>query len=113
MTGVVLDPEFERALDEAHAYIRRDARPTSRAAARAALPNTGTKRRKVFDFIRLQGDHGATDAEIIAGLGMAHQSVGPRRLELLEAGLIAPADKQRATPTGVMAMVWVVPEDVE
>lgn len=102
-----LDPDFERALDEAHSYVRHNARSTSVDAADAALPKSGTQRRKVYDFIAEQGERGATDAEIIAGLDMAHQSVGPRRLELLEAGLIRDSIQRRLTPTGQPAIVWV------
>jgi hypothetical protein len=65
-----------------HAYVRADARPTSAAAAVEALPRSGTQRAKVLEAIREAGLDGLTDQEIAVALGLAENSVRPRRKEL-------------------------------
>jgi hypothetical protein len=65
-----------------HAYVRADARTTSAAAAGEALPKSGTQRAKVLEAIGEAGLDGLTDQEIAVALGLAENSVRPRRREL-------------------------------
>lgn len=104
--GRVVEASKAQVSEEPHTYVRHNARGTSAAAAAAALPKSGTRRRQVYDFIWDQGIHGATDDEIILGLGIGHQSVGPRRLELVEQGHIEDSGERRLTIGGNPAIVW-------
>lgn len=77
------------------------------AEARASLtPETmNGQQRKVFDYIRDQGERGATDEECQRGLAMNPSSQRPRRGELADAGLIVVAGK-RMTSANKRATVW-------
>lgn len=68
---------------------------TSRAAARGITPRTGTQRRRVLDHIARCGTEGATDAELQEALGLNGNSERPRRIELVEAGLIVDSGRRR------------------
>jgi len=77
------------------------------AEAKASLtPETmNGQHRKVLDYIRDQGDNGATDEECQRGLGMNPNSQRPRRGELADVGLIVVAGK-RMTSANKRATVW-------
>ena len=81
---------------------------TSRAAAEAIEPKRGTKRRIVLDYIREMGDEGATDEEMQRRLFMSGNTQRPRRVELLDAGFIKDSGARRKTPSGELAVVWVM-----
>ena len=68
---------------------------TSREAAESIEPHLNALQRKVLEFIRERGAHGATDKEIQAGLGMKGSTQRPRRIELRDAGLIQPTGMRR------------------
>ena len=80
---------------------------TSKAAATHVAPRAGSMRARILEFIVARGAHGATMEEIEIGLGMKHQTVGPRKRELETAGLIRNAGVERVTTSGCMASVWV------
>jgi len=101
---------LDDALVEPHAYIRRDAKPTSRDAGLQAMPRSATRRYCVLEAIAIAGERGRTDDELIVQLGVPHQSVGPRRLELVEGGWIEDSGQRRRTRTGADAIVWVLTE---
>ena len=82
-------------------------RETSRAAAQAILPKTGTLRRKVYDFIAWNRGFGATDGEIQATLNMAGSTERPRRKELEDAGWVRDSGRTRKTGSGHDAIVWL------
>ena len=84
-------------------YQRRSA--TSRAAAKAIEPRTGTDRARVLAYLRGCGDAGATDEEIQTRLPMAANTERPRRVELK--GLIKDSGRTRVTASGQQAVVWV------
>ncbi|NBX73988.1 MAG: hypothetical protein EBQ89_06780 [Alphaproteobacteria bacterium] len=63
--------------------------------------------RRVYDFIRDQGENGATDEECQRGLEMNPSSQRPRRGELADAGLIV-ASGIRLTSSRRKATVWRV-----
>lgn len=102
---------MDQALDAEHAYVRRDAKATSVLAALVTLPRSRTRRYAVLEAIAAAGEHGRTDDELIGELGIPHQSVGPRRLELVEGGWIEDSERRRPTRTGADAIVWVLTDD--
>jgi hypothetical protein len=79
---------------------------TSLDAAKAIEPGAGTDRLKVLMYLRDQGQRGATDEQIQDALGLAGSSERPRRVELLEAGLIWQSIETRATRSGRQATIW-------
>lgn len=99
--GVLDDP------DRNAVKVRRDARSTSTSAASKAFPRSGTQRRRVLACIA-ESVTGRTDDEIITNTRLPHQSVGPRRLELLEGGWIEDSQARRITRAGSRAIVWTV-----
>lgn len=84
---------------------------TSKAAAGAIMPNQGTLRWQVLEYIRECGARGATDEEIQDGMRMNPSTQRPRRVELHGQGLIAQAEKTRPTRSGRQAAVWVVRDE--
>jgi hypothetical protein len=87
-----------------------EATETQIEAARAVEPRTGTQRHKVLSFLRLRCERGATDQQISDELALGLNSVRPRRLELVEAGLVIDSGRRRETSTGCLAQVWVALE---
>ena len=83
---------------------------TSDAAARRIEGHAPKDRRKIHDFIRDRGPHGATDDEGESALGIKPQSYTPRRGELVALGLVVDSGKRRKTESGRAAAVWVTPE---
>jgi len=71
---------------------------------------TGAQRRQVYEYLVSSG--GATDEEIGSELGMAGNTVRPRRGELVEQGLVKASSQRRETAAGNDAIVWVVVERV-
>lgn len=100
---------LDEALAAEHVYVARKAKATSREAALRALPGTATRRYQVLATIA-GSPTGMTDDEIITSQRMPHQSVGPRRLELVEGGWIEDSGQRRKTRTGADAIVWVLSE---
>lgn len=94
-------------IDTPHAFLRREPHDTEVAAARFVLPRSGTQRRLVYDHIVQAGEHGATDEEIQQALGLHHNSQTPRRLELVQAGLIEDSGRRRTGHSTVPSIVWV------
>jgi hypothetical protein len=84
--------------------------PTSKAAAEAVEPRAKTLRANVLAFIRARGSHGATDAEIQSALFMDGSTERPRRVELLEPGLIRQRGT-RPTASGRQAAVWIATQE--
>lgn len=80
---------------------------TSRAAAIANYPRSGSQRGRVLALLEAKGDFGATRQEIARELKMSDDSVRPRVVELVEGGWIAATDRTRATPMGEQAEVLV------
>lgn len=75
-----------------------EARPTAEKAA--------AQRVRVLEFIREHG--GATDDELIVGLGLAPMSIHPRRWALLHQDAIEDSGERRPTRTGKAAIVWKI-----
>ena len=86
--------------------VRRDHPDTSHIAA-ATIPRTGTLRRAVYDAIHRTGDEGMTDSELQRALDMDGNTERPRRVELIDAGLIKDSGRRRYEG-GRPMIVWVV-----
>jgi hypothetical protein len=69
------------------------------------MPAVGTLRRQLLDWLRLQPD-GATDEEMQTGVPMKPSTQRPRRVELLEGGLILDSGAKRKCESGREAVVW-------
>lgn len=80
---------------------------TSEAAAVAAMESAPTRREEVYEFLKSRGEHGATDDEIQQALGYPRSSVGARRNELMNEGLIIDSGDTRATRYGRQATIWL------
>jgi hypothetical protein len=86
------------------------------AGARRTDPDTSqeaankVRSRKVYaDVLRVLRDFGpATDFEIAARLGGQQTSIGKRRGELRDAGLVADSGERRPSPSGSNAIVWKI-----
>ena len=85
-------------------YVRNSV--TSKEAAIAAEPRAGTQRRRVLDILRHFPD-GLTDHEIQHWLKMNPSTQRPRRVELVQSGLVKDSGHTRLTPSGKRAVVWV------
>lgn len=81
---------------------------TSKLAADLMQPFVGKQRERVFEFIKSQAEHGATDEEIQDGLNMSGNSERPRRSRLVELGRVADSHNMRMTRSGRPATVWIV-----
>lgn len=79
---------------EPHVFIANNAKETSRDAAQKVLPKSGTQRAKVYDAIKAAGESGLTDAEVLLHVRINGNSIRPRRLELVEQGLIEAAGQR-------------------
>ena len=107
MTTRYVQPPLQPFADLLPPFQRHSA--TSRAAAIAYLPKTGTKRRIVFDFIQRCGSYGATDNEGIEATGQV-QGYRARRGELIDDGFVEKAGFTRKTRAGLEADVYVAKE---
>lgn len=82
---------------------------TSHAMQRRALPNTGTVRRRCYEFVAAQGPAGATDDEVQVALGLSHQSGSAAMSTLRRDGwLVRSGEQDRMTRWGNAAHVWTV-----
>lgn len=77
---------------------------TSIAAAESVRLSAGTVKARVFEFIVQRG--GATNYEIVDGLGLLLQSVCARVNELKTSGFVRDSGTTRPSPTGRQAIVW-------
>lgn len=107
-TGHLTDPMARAmaAVTAPQTQVRHDARDTSLAAATKALGRSAGWRRRVFDLIA--ASDGVTDEEIADQLGMNPSTERPRRVELVQAGLIRDSGRRRRTVSGTDAAVWVI-----
>jgi len=75
---------------------------TSESAALSMAPKAGTLRAKVLEEIK-RGPK--TDEQLIDALGKSASSVRPRRVELMNDGLIEPCGTA-VTKSGCKALLW-------
>lgn len=79
---------------------------TSRDAAEAIAGKANTLRRLVYEFIKECGSHGATDIECQRELGLDGSTQRPRRVRLVQLGLIEDSGETRSSPSGRQSVVW-------
>ena len=80
---------------------------TSKAAAAGIEPKAGTLRALVLNWLRARGSYGATDEEIAYQYDLNPSTARPRRVELVQAGLVRDSGQTRPTRSGRQATVWV------
>lgn len=81
---------------------------TSRLAAYQIEEAAETLRGSVLRWIRDSRSFGATDEQIQIGLGMNPSTQRPRRVELVERGLIKNSGRTRKTRSNRLAVVWIL-----
>lgn len=80
---------------------------TSSAAADEIAHDVSRLRRLVLDFLLAIGPDGATDEEMQSGIPMAPNTQRPRRIELVNQGLVKDSGQKRRTNSGRFAVVWI------
>ena len=91
-------------------YVRNS--ETSKAAAQAVKPSAETLRQRLLACLRLHPD-GMTDEEMQDALQMQGSTQRPRRIELVNMGMVEPSETAwrdpvtRKTRSGRLAQVWV------
>jgi DNA-binding transcriptional ArsR family regulator len=80
---------------------------TSHAAAADAAVNAATHRARALAELRAAGCLGLTDFELADRTGLQQTSIGKRRGELRDAGLVRDSGQRRPSPSGSAAIVWV------
>jgi hypothetical protein len=92
--------------EEGIPYVARS--ETSKEAALSKKETRARDERRVMDFVKGRGEHGATDYEIEVGLKFARQSsVSARRGSLVKKGQLRDSGLKRKTCTGRYATVWI------
>lgn len=86
---------------------------TSREAAESMRETAASARGRVLRMIAGRGQFGATRYEIEQILVMSGNTVRPRVVELLKAGLVEETDQRRLTGTGRWAVVLRAKENGE
>lgn len=87
--------------------------PATTGLARAAIrPIALSLRARLLYYLVLQGDNGATLEEAELDLGMAGNTLRPRRVELADKGYVEDSGRRRLTKAGRQAVVWVVPDEI-
>lgn len=90
---------------------------TSHLAAQDAAGKARSNRRRALEVLGYLGAEGATDFELADLTGLQQTSVGKRRGELRDMGLVAAryvhtaegrVAVRRRTPSGSLAQVWTV-----
>ena len=94
------------SLDDLPRPVARRTDPgTSWAAARLTEPRAGTNRALALRVLR-EHPGGLTDFELADLTGLQQTSIGKRRGELRDAGLVRATERTRRAPSGALAIVW-------
>ena len=101
-----------RSVDSNVVSISKKPQRTSRNAAKAVLPNSGTIRRMVYDQIKIQNDYGMTDHELEMVLRGKHQTISASRRSLVVDGHVVDSGRTRKNPQGNDCIVWVDKDEV-
>lgn len=91
--------------------IARNAQRTSIAAAFKALPKVGSMRRKVYEYILVQGLRGATDQEMERALHIDGNTIRPTRGSLVKDGFIIDTGTTRKNEHNNDCIVWRTVEE--
>lgn len=82
----------------------------SQAAADAFVLQSGTWRRKIYDYINSKGINGATDQEIQAYFNKSGDTIRPTRKTLQTDGLISDSGRTRVNDAGNECTIWITYE---
>lgn len=82
-------------------------RETSEEAAEAIKRKRLAQWRRIHERLILAGWGGLTDQEIQRATGLDPSTERPRRIELVNAGLVYDSGRKRRTLSGRRAIVWV------
>lgn len=80
---------------------------TSLLAAAEIQERASNLRGFVYRYIKKSGESGATDEEVHTGLNMNPSTERPRRIELVEKGLVVDSGRKRHTRSKRLAVVWI------
>jgi hypothetical protein len=108
-----VSPSFQRPLNSADRASQRSHDPANRESLEALAPGDKVHmRRAVLEHVRDCCGHGATADEATEALGIGHNSVAPRFVELHKQGLIVKLGPEfrRRTRLGCLASVFVAAE---
>jgi hypothetical protein len=83
---------------------------TSHEAAQDAAGNSDKHRALALRLLEEAGPDGLTDFDLAAATGIQQTSIGKRRGELRDAGLVINSGRKRPSPSGSAAIVWVAVE---
>lgn len=82
----------------------------SKDAAQGIAPRAGTLRDMVHKALATAGPEGMTDEQIGSATGLKGNTVRPRRVELVELGVVCKTKRRRKLVSGNTATVWVAVE---
>lgn len=110
-----IQPQADLFNDEPLHFVQDDTFPpfqshseTSFNAACEIAGKAGTLRRSVYELIHKMSPYGCTDEEIQDTLDMNPSTQRPRRVELVDKGLVIDSGRRRDTKAGIGAVVWAV-----
>jgi hypothetical protein len=106
----ITEPQLRMGRGKQQALKAQMQSKTSVAAAQPAEPRKGTDQAAVLGMLRRLGVHGATDEQMQRSLSLNANTQRPRRVELVEAGLVVDSQRVRKTTFGRLAVVWVATE---
>ena len=89
-----------------HKLVRHDSPDTSIAAA--ALVDTTSSERMVYDLVVEAGEDGITNSEVARLLGKLPNATSPRWIALIEKGLVRDSGRRRRNPTNRLERVMVL-----
>lgn len=79
---------------------------TSRDAAQSITKHVSPLHQRVLNYLK-QHPQGATDEQIIDGIGLGASTVRPRRIELVQLNIIKDSGCYERTRSGRKATLWV------
>lgn len=83
-------------------------RETSRSAAEKMFFESGTWRRRVYDYVADRRFDGATDQEIQEHFDKSGDTIRPVRISLVRDGILVDSGRTRANKSGNQCIIWVV-----
>jgi len=86
---------------------------TSEAAAEAIGEVSGRLRLQVYELLCEYASTGLTDHQQQEILQMNPSTQRPRRIELVDAGLVIDSGRRRPSPSGRPATVWIIKRKAE
>lgn len=95
---------------ENRAKVGRSSPATSRKAAVATLPRSGSHRHRILACLAAN-PAGLTDEQIASRTGLTTNTVRPRRGELYDAEWVEDTGERRPSPLGNPSAVWAITDE--